>query len=187
MSSLFYLFYPWGIILQGAAIVHFIRRRPDTYWLWIILFGGGLGALVYIAAEVLPDMGLLILRSRSRDESDLHNVANTAALAVLPKLTHRMHYLPTLAIVAVLLGALGTILEFRSVFLASGGSSVSGSVALGHALSPAAFGVAVAATLTLGRGYLVDQSESITVEVREFSARLINALIDRPDVRLGHR
>src|SRR2546425_4628968 len=59
MSALFYLFYPWGIMLQGAAIVHFIRRRPDTYWLWIILFGGGLGALVYIAAEVLPDMGLL--------------------------------------------------------------------------------------------------------------------------------
>ena len=30
----------------------------------------------------LPDMGLLILRSRSRDEGDLHNVASTAALAV---------------------------------------------------------------------------------------------------------
>ena len=55
MSSLFYFFYPWGLILQGLAIFHFIRRRPDTYWLWIILFGGGLGALVYIAAEVLPD------------------------------------------------------------------------------------------------------------------------------------
>jgi len=59
MSALFYLFYPWGVILQGVAIVHFIRRRPDTYWLWIIVFGGGLGALVYIAAEVLPDAGLL--------------------------------------------------------------------------------------------------------------------------------
>ena len=59
MSSLFYFFYPWGLILQGLAIFHFIRRRPDTYWLWIILFGGGLGALVYIAAEVLPDIGLL--------------------------------------------------------------------------------------------------------------------------------
>jgi len=59
MSSLFYFFYPWGLILQGLAIFHFIRRRPDTYWLWIILFGGGLGALVYIAAEVLPDAGLL--------------------------------------------------------------------------------------------------------------------------------
>jgi len=39
--------------------VHFIRRRPDTYWLWIILIGGGLGAIVYIFVEVLPDLGLL--------------------------------------------------------------------------------------------------------------------------------
>jgi hypothetical protein len=54
------LFYPWGIILQAIAILHFVRRRPDTYWLWIILIGGGLGALVYIVAEVLPDMNLLL-------------------------------------------------------------------------------------------------------------------------------
>jgi hypothetical protein len=53
------LFYPWGVILQGLAIVHFIRRRPDTYWLYIILFLGPIGALVYMAVEVLPDLGLL--------------------------------------------------------------------------------------------------------------------------------
>src|ERR1700691_5313371 len=53
------LFYPWGVILQAAAFLHFFRRRPDTYWLWIILIGGGLGALVYIVAEVVPDVGLL--------------------------------------------------------------------------------------------------------------------------------
>jgi hypothetical protein len=41
------------------AIVHFVRRRPDTYWLWIILMFGGLGALAYIVVEVLPDIGLL--------------------------------------------------------------------------------------------------------------------------------
>ena len=54
------LFYPWGIVLQALAILHFVRRRPDTYWLWIILIGGGLGALVYIAAEVLPDVNLVV-------------------------------------------------------------------------------------------------------------------------------
>ena len=59
MGSLTFLFYPWGLILQAVAIVHFIRRRPDAYWLWIILIGGGLGALVYIAVEVVPDAGLL--------------------------------------------------------------------------------------------------------------------------------
>ncbi len=53
------LFYPYGIILQAIAIVHFVRRRPDTYWIWIILMGGGSGALAYIVAEVIPDAGLL--------------------------------------------------------------------------------------------------------------------------------
>ena len=51
--------YRWGLILQAVAILHFVRRRPDTFWLWIILMGGGLGALVYIAAEMLPDANLV--------------------------------------------------------------------------------------------------------------------------------
>ena len=59
MGYLSLFLYPWNFVLQGIAIVHFIRRRPDTYWLWIILIGGGLGAIVYIAVEVLPDVGLL--------------------------------------------------------------------------------------------------------------------------------
>jgi len=49
----------WGLILQAVAIVHFIRRRPDTFWLFVILIGGWLGALVYIMVEMVPDAGLL--------------------------------------------------------------------------------------------------------------------------------
>ena len=52
-------FHWWGFMLQAAAIIHFIRRRPEIYWLFIILIGGWLGALVYIAVEVIPDAGLL--------------------------------------------------------------------------------------------------------------------------------
>lgn len=59
MGFLSYLFYPWGLLLQGAAIVHFIRRRPDTYWLFVILFLGPPGALIYLAVEALPDLGQL--------------------------------------------------------------------------------------------------------------------------------
>jgi hypothetical protein len=51
--------YSFGFIFVAIAVVHFIRRRPDNYWLWIILMGGGIGALIYIVAEVLPDLGLL--------------------------------------------------------------------------------------------------------------------------------
>lgn len=62
------LFYPWGIVLQAIAILHFVRRRPENYWIWIILIGGGIGALVYIVAEVLPDVNLVVgsLESFSR-------------------------------------------------------------------------------------------------------------------------
>lgn len=59
MGFLYLFLFPWNFILQGIAIVHFIRRRPDTYWLWIIIFGGWIGALIYVFAEMLPDAGLL--------------------------------------------------------------------------------------------------------------------------------
>lgn len=52
-------FFQWGLLLQALAIVHFIRRRPDTFWLYVIIFLGGLGATVYILVEVVPDLGLL--------------------------------------------------------------------------------------------------------------------------------
>ncbi len=55
----FSLVFPWGLLLQALALVHFVRRRPDTFWLWIIVFLGPLGAAVYIAMEVVPDLGLL--------------------------------------------------------------------------------------------------------------------------------
>lgn len=51
-----------------TAIIHYVRRRPENYWLYVILFLGPLGALVYIVAEVLPDAQLLggVFRSFSR-------------------------------------------------------------------------------------------------------------------------
>jgi hypothetical protein len=57
-SLLFFAFSWWGILLRVVAIVHFVRRRPDFFWLWIILFHW-VGALVYIVVEVIPDAGLL--------------------------------------------------------------------------------------------------------------------------------
>jgi hypothetical protein len=52
-------FFQWGILLQVLAVLHFIRRRPDTFWLWIIVFFGPIGASIYILMEVVPDLGLL--------------------------------------------------------------------------------------------------------------------------------
>jgi len=59
MGLLSHLLFPWGLLLQGFAIIHFIRRRPDIYWIYMILFLGPLGALIYIFVEAVPDIGLL--------------------------------------------------------------------------------------------------------------------------------
>ena len=54
-----HLFYPWGFLVQILALLHFFRRRGEYYWLFIIFFGGALGAFVYIVVEVVPDFGLI--------------------------------------------------------------------------------------------------------------------------------
>ena len=38
------------------AVIHWIRRRPESYWLWIIIFLGPIGAIIYLAVEALPEM-----------------------------------------------------------------------------------------------------------------------------------
>jgi hypothetical protein len=58
MDLMSYLYSPWGILIQVLAIFHFIRRKPDGYWLWIILFFGRIGAIIYLLAEALPDARL---------------------------------------------------------------------------------------------------------------------------------
>ena len=55
----FSLFFPWGTLLQVLAMVHFFRRRPEGYWMYVIIFLGPVGAFVYLLVEVLPDVTLL--------------------------------------------------------------------------------------------------------------------------------
>lgn len=56
---MFHLFYPWGLIVQAIAMVHFFRRRPENYWFYIIIFGGIIGAAAYVLIEIIPDASLL--------------------------------------------------------------------------------------------------------------------------------
>jgi hypothetical protein len=51
-----FLFFPWSLIFQVLAIVHYIRRRPEMYWLYIIIFLGPLGVVLYFIFVVLPDL-----------------------------------------------------------------------------------------------------------------------------------
>ena len=56
MDSLLVNLFSYGFILQIVCIVHWVRRRPEFYWLWIIIIGGALGAIAYILIEMMPDL-----------------------------------------------------------------------------------------------------------------------------------
>jgi len=123
----------------------------------------------------VADVALLLLRSRTHDEEDLHNVAHAADLSVTPRLTKRLRYLPSLGAAAVAIGVAATLHDLGEA------------VPLARSLRPSEFGLFVAAGLVLAHAYLASQAELIVEQLDELSVRLINALIDRPDVRLGHR
>src|SRR5579862_1950446 len=59
MGFVSHLFYPWGFILQILALVHFFKRGAAGYWVWIIFFGGAIGAAAYILVEIVPDAGVI--------------------------------------------------------------------------------------------------------------------------------
>ena len=139
----------------------------------------------------LPDIGLLILRSKSREEGDLQNVADAASLSVIPRLTRRLQYLPMLANVATLIGLFGTIYGLKHAFASMSSASAaqrSDTLAAGIAiaLNATGFGLLTAIPLTVGHSYLAAQAEEIIEQVIEFSVRLINALVERPNARIGH-
>jgi hypothetical protein len=58
-----FIFTWWGLLLEGLALIHFFRRRPDTYWLFVIIFLGPLGALIYLLIEAAPDLSFLSRQS----------------------------------------------------------------------------------------------------------------------------
>jgi len=47
----------FGLVLVVAALIHFVRKQPNWWWIWVILFLGPIGALVYLAVEAAPELG----------------------------------------------------------------------------------------------------------------------------------
>lgn len=45
----------YGLLFQVAAVIHWSRKRPEAFWLFIIIIGGIIGALAYFLIEGLPD------------------------------------------------------------------------------------------------------------------------------------
>jgi hypothetical protein len=71
MGFFSHLFYPYGFILQIAALAHFFwRRRASATWLWIIFIGGALGAAAYLIVEVVAEADVLRAAAQRRARKD---------------------------------------------------------------------------------------------------------------------
>jgi hypothetical protein len=62
-----YLFPILSIALQAGLIVHVIKTGRNTLWIWAIALLPGVGAVAYVAAEILPEIfgGTTARRARS--------------------------------------------------------------------------------------------------------------------------
>jgi biopolymer transport protein ExbB/TolQ len=132
---------------------------------------------------VLSDIGLLILRTRTTDEADLQNVASAAALSLVPRLRRRLPYFTVLAVIAGLVGLIGLADALRLTYQ----TGLPSRQLIAEGMRAVEVGLGVAAGLLLAQGFFSAQAEQVVEQVEELTARLVNALIDRPDVRLGHR
>lgn len=186
----------FGLVVLVDRFVHIVLRartnsRPFIERVISLVRADRVDEALALCAEhesALPDLGLVILRSRVDDERDLGHVASTARLTVVPRLTRRLNWIPVIATLAVLVGLLGAIANLHHA-LTDG--AVAGTdrwvMGVAYALRPLGAGVLGAVPLVAGYAYLRYEAEKIVGYLEEFSARLVNALVDRPDVRLGHR
>ncbi|HEU4994241.1 MAG TPA: MotA/TolQ/ExbB proton channel family protein [Gemmatimonadaceae bacterium] len=170
-----------------------IRARPFIEHVMSLARSGRTDEALELCAQhrsSLPDLGLVILRSHSDDGAALQDVADAAIRGMVPALTRRLAWLPTLAITALLLGALGGVLNLHDHLMSlplTAGAEQARSLGLAFALRPLGIGILTAIPLVIGHTYLREEARNNVAQLEEFSTRLVNALTDRPDVRLGHR
>ena len=180
-----------GALLLAERIVALVIRskihaRPFMEKVISLVRGGKLEEALQLCADhqaALPDLGLVILRSRTREEDDLVSVAESATMTMIPELSRRLAWLPSFAVIAVLLGLLGAVANLHQAL--SGTDTLAAGIA--YALRPLGVGLLTSIPFVAGHAYLVSESKKLAGQLDEFSVRLVNAMIDRPDVRLGHR
>ena len=166
-----------------------INARPFIERVLSLVRGDKVEEALQLCAQhesALPDLGLVLLRSRTKQEHELVSIANAAMLTARPLLMRRLSWLPALAKTALLVGALGFVANLQAMLGVASPARSPGD-ALVFALRPLAIGILTAIPLVLGHAYLTHEAEKTHARLEEFAARLMNALMGRPDVRLGHR
>jgi len=180
-----------GVLVERLAA--FVKRsrinsRPFIERV-ISLVGSGKAdealALCVDHSAALPDLGLVLLRSRISEPETLHAIARAAKLALVSDLDRRAAWVPAIVVIVVLLGLGGAAVNLHDAL--AGSPEASMLAALAYASRPFAAAMLITVPLVAGHAYVVEARARLSSRMEEFSARLVNAMSGRPDVRLGHR
>lgn len=118
-------------------------------------------------------------------ERAIQNAVDEEALAVLPGVQKRTHYLSMIANVSTLMGLLGTILGLMQAFQAVAGADPSQKAAMlaqgiSMAMNTTAYGLIVAIPCMACYAFLQSKSGKIVDEIDEYSVKVINLLAAAP-------
>lgn len=117
--------------------------------------------------------------ARAEDREDVENAIEESMMEIMPRLESRLHYLPTLANVATLLGLLGTIMGLIDAFTSVSVADPSQKAALlskgiSLAMVTTAFGLMTAIPLMLLYSALHARTNALIDTLDEFAFKLIN-------------
>jgi biopolymer transport protein ExbB/TolQ len=119
--------------------------------------------------------------ARAADREDVENAVEESMMEIMPRLEARLHYLPTLANVATLVGLLGTIMGLIKAFTSVAVADPSQKAALlsqgiSTAMNTTAFGLITAIPLMLLYSALHARTNVLVDTLDRFSFKLINRL-----------
>ena len=176
------------VVDRVAAVLHRsrINTRPFMERVISLAAAGKTDEALALCAEhasALPDLGLVLLRSRTADPVELTAIARAAAIGLESELTRREHWPLAVAAIVTALGVAGAAFNLHEHLAASAAAAV----ATMHAARPIGVAMLLVIPLLAGQAIALDARAKLFGRVNEFSARLVNALAGRPDVRLGHR
>ncbi len=117
----------------------------------------------------------------SKDREDIENAVEESMMEIMPRLETRLHYLPTLANVATLLGLLGTIMGLIEAFTSVAVADPSQKAALlskgiSLAMNTTAFGLIAAIPMMLLYSALHARTNTLIDTLDQFAFKLINLI-----------
>jgi len=121
--------------------------------------------------------------NREKGKEGIRESLEDAGLIEVPRLEARLNLLATLAQIAPLLGLLGTILGFISMFMQLQDAGVYANIGqlskgIWQALISAGAGIAVAIPTHAGYNYLVSRVNAIVLDMERSATEIVNILTD---------